>query len=303
MATNSQNRDLLVRQLAWQQEMGIDEILLDVPAPNDAVPLSALAGVSRRQTPAPSGGLAENSPDTPPETPPEQRADRRAIVSPARSDKSADPATVAPQDESSATQPNPHAAPAPALAAINTLEELRNCLAALEGCALRNTAANMVFADGNAGARLMVIGDVPGRDEDRVGLPLVGPEGQLFDRMLASIGLSRADCYIAPLIPWRPPGNRTPTDEEMDLLLPWLRRHVQLAAPDMLLLLGGVPAKALLPAGGGILKLRGRWHDIDYGDGVPRQTLATLHPAYLLRSPPQKRLAFADLLALAGKLG
>ena len=103
------------------------------------------------------------------------------------------------------------------LAAIDTLEELRTSLAALEGCALRNTAANMVFADGNAGARLMVIGDVPGRDEDRVGLPLVGPEGQLFDRMLASIGLSRADCYIVPLIPWRPPGNRTPTAEEMDL--------------------------------------------------------------------------------------
>ena len=191
----------------------------------------------------------------------------------------------------------------PQLAAIRTLEDLRTSLAALEGCALRNTAANLVFADGNAGARLMVIGDVPGRDEDRVGLPLVGPEGQLFDRMLASIGLSRADCYIVPLIPWRPPGNRTPTAEEMDLLLPWLRRHVQLAAPDMLMLLGGVPAKALLPAGGGILKLRGRWHDVDYGDGAPRPTLATLHPAYLLRSPPQKRLAFADLLALAGKLG
>ena len=121
--------------------------------------------------------------------------------------------------------------------------------------------------------------------------------------MLASIGLSRADAYVTTLIPWRPPGNRTPTTEEMDLLLPWLRRHIQIANPDVLLLLGGAPAKAMLPQAGGILKLRGRWHDLDFGDGVTRQALATLHPAYLLRSPAQKRLAYADLLALAAKLG
>ena len=279
MVANSQNRDLLVSQLAWQRDMGIDEILLDVPAPEDAVTMAALAPAPSHREPAAA----------------RQRSERPAAA-----------AAVLP--ESAAAPPSPpqnlpHAAPSATLAGIDTLEELRTSLAVLEGCALRNTAANMVFADGNAGARLMVIGDVPGRDEDRVGLPLVGPEGQLFDRMLASIGLSRADCYIAPLIPWRPPGNRTPTAEEMDLLLPWLRRHIQLAAPQMLLLLGGVPAKALLPASGGILKLRGRWHDVDYGDGAARPTLATLHPAYLLRSPPQKRLAFADLLALAGKLG
>jgi len=284
MAANSQNRDLLVRQLAWQHEMGIDEILLDVPATEEAVSLAALARPSPRQQS--EGG----------EQPPAPRAVAAASSQP---DRPSEPPSGAP----SAAPQAPAAVMPPQLAAIRTLEDLRTSLAALEGCALRNTAANMVFADGNAGARLMVVGDVPGRDEDRVGLPLVGPEGQLFDRMLASIGLSRADCYIVPLIPWRPPGNRTPTAEEMDLLLPWLRRHVQLAAPEMLMLLGGVPAKALLPEGGGILKLRGRWHDIDYGDGAPRPTLATLHPAYLLRSPPQKRLAFADLLALAGKLG
>ena len=285
MAANSQNRDLLVRQLAWQHEMGIDEILLDEPAPNEAVTMAALVPPSPRREPA-----TAQQPGRPPAAP---------AVSPASDAEAALP----PQSAVTPTpQPVPQVAPSPMLAAVKTLEELRTSLTALEGCALRNTAANMVFADGNAGARLMVIGDVPGRDEDRVGLPLVGPEGQLFDRMLASIGLSRADCYIVPLIPWRPPGNRTPTAEEMDLLLPWLRRHVQLAAPEMLMLLGGVPAKALLPEGGGILKLRGRWHDIDYGDGAPRPTLATLHPAYLLRSPPQKRLAFADLLALAGKL-
>ncbi len=286
MAANSQNRDLLVRQLAWQHEMGIDEILLDEPAPDEAVTMAALAAPSRRREP-----VAAQQPGRPPAVP---------AVSPASDADAAPPPQPAAAPKS---QPVSHAAPPPMLADIGTIEELRTSLAALEGCALRNTAANMVFADDNAGARLMVVGDVPGRDEDRVGLPLVGPEGQLFDRMLASIGLSRADCYIVPLIPWRPPGNRTPTAEEMDFLLPWLRRHVQLAAPEMLMLLGGVPAKALLPGGGGILKLRGRWHDVDYGDGAQRPTLATLHPAYLLRSPPQKRLAFADLLALAGKLG
>ena len=166
------------------------------------------------------------------------------------------------------------------LASITSLAALRGALEAFEGCALKHTASNMIFADGNPTARLMVVGEVPGRDEDRVGLPLVGGAGQLFDRMLASIGLSRADAYVTTLIPWRPPGNRTPTAEEMDLLLPWLRRHVQLVAPEMLMLLGGVPAKALLPGGGGILKLRGRWHDVDYGDGAQRPTLATLHPAY-----------------------
>jgi DNA polymerase len=180
---------------------------------------------------------------------------------------------------------------------------LRAALEAFDGCALKHTASNMIFADGNPAARLMVIGEVPGRDEDRVGLPLVGGAGQLFDRMLASIGLSRADAYVTTLIPWRPPGNRTPTDEEMDILMPWLCRHIQLANPDCILLLGGAPAKSLLGQAGGILKLRGRWHDLDTGDGVVRRVMATLHPAYLLRSPAQKRLAYADLLALAEELG
>ena len=195
------------------------------------------------------------------------------------------------------------AAPSPELAGIASLEELRTALEAFEGCALKHTASNMIFADGNPAARLMVIGEVPGRDEDRIGLPLVGGAGQLFDRMLASIGLSRADAYATTLIPWRPPGNRTPTDEEMDILMPWLCRHIQLADPDCILLLGGAPAKALLGQAGGILKLRGRWHDLDAGDGVARRAMATLHPAYLLRSPAQKRLAYTDLLALAAELG
>lgn len=285
MVANSHDRSALIEQLAWQHAMGIDEILLDMPAPDAALSMADLiasektsqAGEATSQAPAP-----------------------------------ASPETVAPEISASETAglidtAGPHPASTPdlsaSLAGITDLEGLRDALVALDGCALKHTASNLIFADGNPGARLMVIGDVPGRDEDRVGLPLVGSDGQLLDRMLASIGLSRADIYIVPLIPWRPPGNRTPTAEEMALLLPFLYRHVQLAAPEMLLLLGGVTAKTVLPSGGGILKLRGRWHDIDYGDGTARPTLATLHPAYLSRSPAQKRLAFADLVALAGKLG
>ena len=213
-----------------------------------------------------------------------------------------DPSGSVPSSHAPAPSRRP-AAPPPELAGIDSLEALRTTLEAFEGCALKHTASNMIFADGNPAAKLMVIGEVPGRDEDRVGLPLVGVAGQLFDRMLASIRLSRADAYVTTLIPWRPPGNRTPTDEEMDILMPWLCRHIQLADPDRILLLGGAPAKSLLGQAGGILKLRGRWHDLDTGDGVARRAMATLHPAYLLRSPAQKRLAYADLLALAAELG
>jgi len=283
MVANSHDRSVLLDQLAWQLAMGIDEILLDVPAPDSAVSMAAL------KPPAPPK-LDTRSAAQPPLASPVSAAPADTLVAPA-----------------SPVTPSPPASPQPdrtaQLAGITSLDGLRDALQALEGCALKHTASNMIFADGSPGAKLMVIGDVPGRDEDRIGLPLVGTDGQLFDRMLASIGLSRGDIYIVPLIPWRPPGNRTPTAEEMALLLPFMYRHVQLAAPQILLLLGGVTAKTVLPPGGGILKLRGRWHDIDYGDGTARPTLATLHPAYLGRSPAQKRLAFADLVALAGKLG
>ena len=264
--------------------MGIDEVLLDDTAGgvagDMAVPLSNLTGASGSSAPAsPESDVATTQPPIP--TP------------------------SAPQVPPKAAPPRPVSAMVASadLAGINSLAALRSALEAFDECALKHTASNMIFADGNPAARLMVVGEVPGRDEDRVGLPLVGGAGQLFDRMLASIGLSRADAYVTTLIPWRPPGNRTPTSEEMDLLLPWLHRHIQLAKPEFLMLLGGTPAKAMLPQQGGILKLRGRWHDLDLGDGVTCQAMATLHPSYLLRSPAQKRLAYADLLALACKLG
>jgi DNA polymerase len=172
-------------------------------------------------------------------------------------------------------------------------------MAKLDDCPLKHTASNLCFADGNPGARLMIIGGAPGRDEDRMGVPFVGADGQLLDKMMASIGLDRASVYLTNLLPWRPPGNRSPTDEETAMLLPWLFRHVQLAKPEFVLLLGGAAAKLVLGSHDGIIKLRGRWRDVDFGDGVPRPVLASLHPAYLLRSPAQKRLAFEDLLLLA----
>ncbi|MEC8145919.1 MAG: uracil-DNA glycosylase, partial [Pseudomonadota bacterium] len=281
------DRRLLIEQLAWQDAMGIDEILLDDATDDTAVTLGALA-------PAAVAAPSDLAPSDL-----------------ARPDGASAAKGAPMQEEPSGSVPSSHApapsrrpaTPPPELAGIDSLEALRTTLEAFEGCALKHTASNMIFADGNPAAKLMVIGEVPGRDEDRVGLPLVGVAGQLFDRMLASIRLSRADAYVTTLIPWRPPGNRTPTDEEMDILMPWLCRHIQLADPDRILLLGGAPAKSLLGQAGGILKLRGRWHDLDTGDGVARRAMATLHPAYLLRSPAQKRLAYADLLALAAELG
>jgi len=283
MPANLSDRKSLIAQLAWQEAIGIDEILLERHEEDRALSIGDLmpAKAARQQPsqpmpPAPAPSASESAPS--------------AI-------STAEPAATPPAA-------NGHgAAIPPDLAAISTLDALRTAMAGYDGCALKNTASNMIFADGNPAARLMVIGEVPGRDEDRVGLPLVGSAGQLFDRMLASIGLGRADTYITTLIPWRPPGNRTPTDEEMALLMPWLLRHIQLVNPERVLLLGGAPAKALLPQPGGILKLRGRWHAFDAGDGVTREVLVTLHPSYLIRSPAQKRLAYADLLALADKLG
>jgi DNA polymerase len=189
-----------------------------------------------------------------------------------------------------------------ALAGITSLVDLQSAMARLDDCPLKHTASNLCFADGNPGARLMIIGEAPGRDEDRMGVPFVGADGQLLDKMIASIGLDRASVYLTNLLPWRPPGNRSPTDEETAMLLPWLFRHVQLAKPEFVLLLGGAAAKLVLGSHDGIMKLRGRWRDVDFGDGVPRPVLASLHPAYLLRSPAQKRLAFEDLLLLAKQL-
>jgi DNA polymerase len=184
-------------------------------------------------------------------------------------------------------------------AAATTLEELRTALATFEGCPLAATATNLVFSDGNPDAGLMLIGEGPGAEEDRAGKPFVGPSGQFLDRMLASIGLDRTKLLITNLIPWRPPGNRNPTDTEVATCLPFLLRHVALVRPKRLVLLGALAAKAVLNETAGIRRLRGRWVPASIaGVEEPIPTLPMLHPAYLLRTPGAKREAWADMLTL-----
>ena len=184
--------------------------------------------------------------------------------------------------------------------AAGTLEELRAALDAFAGCGLRLTAKSLVFADGNPEARVMLVGEAPGADEDRIGRPFVGRSGQLLDRMLAAIGLDRTGVYIANVVPWRPPGNRTPTLAESAACRPFIERQIELCAPDILVCLGGQAAGALLGTKEGITRLRGRWFDYPLGADPrrPIRALATLHPAYLLRQPLQKRLAWRDFKAL-----
>jgi DNA polymerase len=178
-----------------------------------------------------------------------------------------------------------------------SLDALREILQGFEGCALRMTARQLVFADGNPQARVMLVGEAPGREEDLEGLPFVGRSGKLLDRMLAAIGLDRRSAYIANIIPWRPPGNRTPTPQESAICLPFILRQIELADPDVLVCLGGPAAAALLGVKEGILRARGRWLPYQTGSREIR-AIATLHPAYLLRQPLQKRLAWRDFLAI-----
>lgn len=191
-----------------------------------------------------------------------------------------------------------------AASAARTLDDLRTALESFEGLSLKRTATQMVFADGVAGAKVMFVGEAPGTDEDRVGKPFVGEAGQLFDHMLSFIGLSRAEnIYISNILNWRPPGNRSPSDAEIAISLPFVRRHIELANPDVLVFVGGVAAKALLETTQGITRLRGNW--VDYKLGEEARTIPALpvfHPGFLLRNPAQKAAIWQDLLALKNKL-
>jgi uracil-DNA glycosylase len=178
-----------------------------------------------------------------------------------------------------------------------TLDELRAILDKFDGCALKATATRLVFADGNPQARVMFVGEAPGRDEDIEGLPFVGRSGKLLDRMLAAIGLDRTSVYIANIVPWRPPGNRTPTPQESAICLPFIMRQIELADPDILVCLGGPSAQTLLGIKEGITKTRGRWFAFDTGKREIR-AMPTFHPAFLLRSPLQKRFAWRDFLSI-----
>ena len=200
--------------------------------------------------------------------------------------------------------PPPEAAIASAREAARTaptLEALRALLENFDGCALKFTATRMVFADGNPQARVMFVGEAPGREEDIEGLPFVGRSGKLLDRMIAAIGLDRSSAYISNVIAWRPPGNRTPTPQETQICLPFIQRHIELVNPDVLVTLGNPSTQTLLSTRDGIMKTRGRWFDYDTGTRVIK-AIATFHPAYLLRSPSYKRMSWQDLRAIAKAL-
>ena len=183
-----------------------------------------------------------------------------------------------------------------------TIAALKEALASFNGCNLRFGARSTVFADGNPQAPVMFIGEAPGRDEDRQGLPFVGRAGQLLDRMLSAINLDRSGCYITNMIPWRPPGNRSPTPLEIELCRPFIERHVELVAPKVVVLLGNVSTKALLGTTRGILSLRGTWSQYHPNSDTSIPALPTLHPAYLLRNPAQKRLSWQDFLSVRDRL-
>lgn len=254
--------------LAWYAEMGVTEAL-------DEAPHDHFADAPRQAAPAERRTL-----------PP------RLVASPAA--RPATPAALAAPDEAAL------GARAMAQGAMS-LDALKEALSLFEGCALKATAKNLVFADGNPAGRVMLVGEAPGAEEDRVGLPFVGKSGQLLDRMLAAIGLSRKEhVYIANLLPWRPPGNRTPTPQEVAICLPFIQRQIELADPDILICVGAPSTQGLLGLTG-ILASRGKWLEYDTGTRKIR-AMATLHPAYLLRQPLQKRLAWRDWRALKAAL-
>ena len=289
----------LAALLAWQVAAGADEAILDDPvdrfqaAPpppprpmlSEAPPLPAPAASFAAPRPAPPaaakpGSSAARTPAAP----------RGTVVTPAVANPGAlGPGVVGARELAGAAQ---------------SLEELVEALAAFDGCALKKTATNLVFADGNPAARVMFVGEAPRADEDRAGKPFVGVSGQLLDRMVAWIGLDRTSFYITNILFWRPPGNRTPTSDEVAACIPFVIRHIELVAPAVLVPVGGPATEALLHRRDGITKLHGRWFDYQSpGLAQPIPTFPIFHPAFLLRSPAQKRAAWRDLLTLRQKLG
>lgn len=248
----------LIAALAWQIECGADEAIGEVPLGRFDQPDEPTPRPRRTAAPAPK------------------------------------PTAPAPAARSSAE----------VAAACGDLVALKAAMAEFDGLAsLRVGSRSLVFADGNPAARLMVIGEAPGREEDRAGLPFVGRSGQLLDRMLAAIGLSRRSedastaAYITNTLPWRPPGNREPSSDEIAAMLPFLHRHIELAAPDVLLLVGSSAVRTMLGTSDGITRRRGKWFEL-----AGRPVIATWHPAALLRDPIRKREAWADLLMLKARL-
>ena len=270
--------DMLLNALLLQIDAGADEAIA-------AAPIDRFAPKREQAQPPPS--------------PPAARAPAPAM--PVRVTRPAPPAALVAMDTALGTA-------RAAAAAAETLAELQSAVQAFEGCALKETATNTVFADGAEGAVTMFIGEAPGADEDRIGKPFVGVSGQLLDRMIAAIGLSRSlNAYITNILFWRPPGNREPSSQEIALCLPFVMRHIELVRPKALVFLGGPSAKTLLGRAEGITRLRGKWHEFrtqgmfERGE-PPIAAMAMFHPAYLLRTPGAKREAWRDLMAIKAYL-
>jgi uracil-DNA glycosylase len=262
--------------LEWYKAMGVDEAIAEMPS--DWFAEQRAEDVSpdplRNSTPAPG------------ERTPLHRAARTLPPSPFVS---------IPSQTSLSASTDVMAARELARSA-KTLADLHRLLVAFEGCALRKTATRLCLSRGSPNAQLMLIGEAPGKEEDAKGLPFVGRAGRLLDRMLAAIELTEANFYLTNLVFWRPPGNRTPSPEEVQVCQPFVERQIELLAPQILVFLGNAAAKQLTGATEGIMKLRGRWLTYPLGAGI--RSMAILHPAYLLRNPIAKRLAWRDLLAI-----
>ena len=256
--------------LRWHIEMGVDELIDDQPIDRYATAAIPPAAVT--------------------------------VPSPSANSQPARPA--APASPGQPLAPSEGARDAIAIARdANSIEDLRERLETFEGCALKFTATNTVFADGDPASDVMFIGEAPGVDEDRQGLPFVGASGQLLNRMLSALGRERASIYISNILFWRPPGNRSPTAAETAACLPFVQRHIELARPKVLVFLGGSSAKTMLDRTEGIMRLRGKWFDYMSEElGTPIPAMPTFHPAFLLRQSAQKREAWRDFLAIQEKL-
>ena len=262
--------------LKWYVDQGVDECIGEEPIDRFAPPPVAAA--------APMAASAQASVSAPtPIRPPPAAPPPRAPV-PLESPQLVEEARVLAQR-------------------ATTIAELEAAIRGFEGCTLKRTAKNTVFADGVPGAPVMIVGEAPGADEDRMGKPFVGVSGQLMDRMFQAIGMSRErDLYITNILFWRPPGNRAPSPAEQAMCIAFTRRHIELARPRLVVLAGGTAAKAMLDTTDGIMKLRGKWTVVKLDDGTEVPVLPTFHPAYLLRTPASKRQSWWDLLAVDKKL-
>ncbi|MCP4934474.1 MAG: uracil-DNA glycosylase [bacterium] len=275
--------------LQWYYMSGVDVIIADQPT--DWFEISkhpaAPASIARQ---APSNPPRASSPTVPKREVPAKGAKTAPKI--ARANHS----LAAPKTELAVLEARELSAKA------NTIEELQTALRQFDGCSLRNMAKNTCFADGNPRSSLMLIGDAPGRDEDLAGRPFVGRDGQLLDKMLQAAKLCRhKDVWITNTVFWRPPGNRTPTQAETDICRPFLERQIELIKPQIIVALGGTSAKTLLRTRSGIMRLRGKWVELDI-NGESYQLLPILHPSYLLRTPAAKKLAWQDLLMIKEKL-